>query len=80
MQQGTAWRVIQTAFQCGRELQVLLRFLKENGSADEYQHYASGIAAAVDAINVQLTDGALKLHPELRQKIESDLAKFGHLT
>ena len=80
MEQKAAWKVIQTAFRCGRELQALLRFLKENCSTDEYQQYALAIATAVDAINVQLIDRSLKSRPELRQKIESDLAKFGQIT
>ncbi len=80
MRQDPGWKVIQTAFRCGAELQTLLQFLKENCSADEYRHYALGIAAAVDSINVQLTDRVIKIHPELRNKIESDLAKFGRIT
>jgi hypothetical protein len=80
MQQDIAWRIIQAAFRCASDLQVLLKFLKENCDADEYRHYALGIAAAVDSINVQLTDRVLSAHPELANKIESDLAKFGHVT
>jgi hypothetical protein len=79
MQQDTAWKVIQVAFRCGGELQELLRLLKESCTADEYRNLASGIATAVDSINVQLTDRVLKLHPELRDKIDSDLAKFGRI-
>ncbi|MEA2991923.1 MAG: hypothetical protein QOD40_843 [Alphaproteobacteria bacterium] len=80
MEQDVAWRIIQAAFRCAADLQGLLEFLKENCSADEYRHYAMGIAAAVDSINVQLTDRALSAHPELADKIASDLAKFGHIT
>jgi hypothetical protein len=80
MEQDVAWRIIQAAFRCAADLQGLLEFLKENCSADEYRHYALGIAAAVDSINVQLTDRVLSVHPELADKIASDLTKFGHIT
>ncbi len=80
MQQDIAWQIIQVAYRCAADLQVLLKFLKENCNADEYRYYALGIAAAVDSINVQLTDRVLSTHPELADKIKSDLAKFGHIT
>jgi hypothetical protein len=80
MEQGTAWRMIQTAFKCGRELQGLLQILKKELSVDEYKLFAVGIATAVDTINVQLIDRALKVHPELRAKIEADLANSGRIT
>jgi hypothetical protein len=80
MEQDVAWRIIQAAFRCAADLQGLLEFLKENCSADEYRHYALGIAVAVDSVNVQLTDRALSAHPELADRIKSDLAKFGHIT
>ena len=74
------WQVIQAAFRCGRELQALLRTLKEKCPADEYRQYATGIAAAIDVLNVQLVDRALSANPELREKIESDLANVGNVT
>ena len=80
MGREAGWKVIQAAFRCGADLQTLLRFLKENYPPDEYRQYASGFAAAIDAINVQLIERTLNLHPELREKIETDLEKFGHVT
>ena len=80
MQQNTAWRVVQTAFRCGSDLQALLKFLRENCSAEEYSAFATGIASAVDKLNVELTDRALAARPELAKKIEADLAQFGRIT
>lgn len=80
MDEDTAWKAIQTAFRCGAELQSLLPLLKERCSADEYKQFAIGIATAVDTVNVQLIDRALKAQPGLRDKIESDLARTGHIS
>jgi len=77
---ATAWNVIQAAFRCGRELQALLPSLKDRCGPDEYKQYARGVGAALDSINTQLIEPALNAHPELREKIEPDLAKFGHIT
>ena len=75
-----AWRVVQVAFRGAAELQELIGVLKQNCTGDEYKRYSTGIAAAIDAINVHLLNGVLSDHPNLRAKIESDLAKFGRLT
>jgi hypothetical protein len=80
MDEATAWKFIQTAFSCGRELQTLLQLLKERCTAEEYKQFRIGIATALDTINVQLIDRALKAHPELRAKIETDLARTGRIT
>lgn len=80
MQQDVAWHIIRVVFRCSADLQSLLRILKENCDAEEYQHYARGVAAAIDAINVQLMDRVLADHPELTKRIESDLAKHGRIT
>jgi hypothetical protein len=79
MDKDTAWRVIQVGFKCGRDLQELLQLLKARSDASEYKQFATGIATVVDTINVQLIDRALKNHPELKKKIESDLAKAGRV-
>ena len=75
-----AWRVVQVAFRGAAELQELIAFLKQHCTADEYKSYSMGIGAAIDAINVQLLNRVLLEHPELRTKIESDIAKFGRVT
>ena len=80
MDEATAWKVIQTAFRCGRELQELLASLKGELGTDEYKPFAIGVATAVDTINVQLIDRALKAHPHLRDKIESDLTRSGRIS
>jgi hypothetical protein len=75
-----AWRVVQVAFKASADLQELLHFLKQNCTSEDYKGYSLGIAASIDAINVHLLDRALKAHPKLRTKIESDLARFGRIT
>jgi hypothetical protein len=80
MDKTAAWKMIQTAFRCGAELQGLMHGLRQELSADEYESFAVGIAAALDGINVQLIERALKAHPELKDKIEFDLAKLGRIS
>lgn len=79
MKPDPAWRVIQSAYRCSAELQELLRFLKEHGGTEEYERYRLPIAAAIHAVNEQLTSKALAERPELEQRIESDLAAFGRI-
>ena len=78
MTEDPAWRIIQTAFRCSAELQELLRFLKEQGGKD-CEQYRLPIAAAIDAVNVQLTGTVLAAYPELEKRIESELKPFGRL-
>jgi hypothetical protein len=59
-----AWRVVQVAFRGAAELQELIGFLKQNCTGDEYKRYSTGIAAAIDAINVHLLNGVLSDHPQ----------------
>ncbi len=80
MDKATAWIIIQTAFRCGSDLQGLLRLLKDRCGPDEYKQFATGIATAIDAVNVQLIDRALAAHPDLKEKIESDLAHTGRIS
>ena len=79
MAQDPAWRIIQTAFRCSAELQELLRFIKEQGSAEDYERYRLSIAAVIDSINVQLTGTVLAVHPELEKRIENELKQFERL-
>lgn len=69
--------VLRIAFRSSSELQSLLMMLKERCSQDEYQNYARGIAAAIDAIGVALTNNVLKAYPELTAEIEASIAKEG---
>lgn len=79
MDQETAWQVVRAAYRCSADLQALLKFLKERCAVDEYKPFAIAIATVVDNLNVQLVDRALAARPELASKIQSDLAKHGHL-
>jgi len=72
-----ARQVVRAAFRSGAELEALLKQLKLRCSPDEYQDYARGIAAAVDAIGANLTDKAIAAHPELHSEIEDSIAKRG---
>lgn len=72
-----AREVVRTAFRSGAELQALLPVLKQRCSADEYKSYALGIAAAIDAIGVGLTNKALAAHPRLASEIEASIEKRG---
>lgn len=72
-----ARQVIRTAFRSGAELEDLLKQLKKRCSPDEYQDYARGIAAAVDAIGVGLINKATAAYPQLHAEIEASIAKYG---
>jgi len=79
MDSKLAWHIIGVSFRVNRELQDLLPFLKEHCDADEYQDYVQGIARSIHAINTALIDKAIASHPELANRIEADLAKFGRV-
>jgi len=72
--------VVRTAFRSSAELQTLLPVLKQRCGAEEYKDYVLGIAAALDAIGVGLTNKAIAAHPGLAGEIESSLAKHGHFS
>ena len=80
MKQEIAWQVIRSAYRCSADLQVLMKVLKANCTADEYKPFAFAIATVIDTINVQLTDRVVEKNPELGKRIESDIAKYGRLT
>lgn len=69
--------VLRVAFRSSSELQSLLSVLKERCNPDEYKSYTHGIATAIDAIGVALTNNVLKEHPELAAEIEASIAKEG---
>ena len=79
MDSKLAWHLIGVSFRVAGELQELLPHLKEQCSADEYKDYAQGIAGAIHGINTALIDRAIASHPELRDRIEAELAKFGRI-
>jgi hypothetical protein len=73
----TAREVVRASFRSSAELQRLLGQLKERCSPEEYQDYARGIAAAVDAIGVGLVNKTIAAHPELSSEIEASITKCG---
>jgi hypothetical protein len=73
MDKELAWAAITAAFSCGAELQNLLQRLKQGCDAETYKQFAVGIATAIDTINVEVIDRALKKHPDLERRIEADL-------
>lgn len=79
MKPETGWQAVRTAFQCGRELQALLAALKADCTAEQYKAFSSGIAHAIDVINVELIDRTLAEHPQLKSQIEADLAQYGEV-
>ena len=70
-----AREIVRTAFRSSAELQALLPVLKRRCGDEEYRSYALGIAAAIDAIGVGLTNKALAEHPGLASEIEATLEK-----
>jgi hypothetical protein len=58
----------------------LSQLLKWQANPIENKQFVTGIAPVIDTINVQLIDRSIELHPELKNKIESDLAKYGRVT
>lgn len=75
-----AWQMIRTAYKCSSDLQLLLRALQESCPPDEYRDHARPIAASIATLNTNLVERALAAHPELAQRIESDITNYGRLT
>ena len=69
--------MIRTAFRSSSELQELLGTLKEKCSSEEFKDYARGIAGAMDAIGVALTNKALSAYPELHAEVDASIEKYG---
>ncbi|KKB12999.1 hypothetical protein VE25_04350 [Devosia geojensis] len=76
----TAKHVISVAFQCGSQLQDLMKILRAQCGPEEYKMYAIGIAASIDKISTELIDRALSSYPELKQEIEQQLQETGRFT
>jgi len=72
-----AREVVRAAFRSGSELERLLRPLKERCTPDEYRDYARGIAAAIDAIGVNLINKAIAAYPELNSEIDASITNHG---
>jgi hypothetical protein len=69
--------MIRAALRSGSELQDLLSVFKERCDPEEYKDYSRGIAMAMDAIGVALTNKALAAHPELRAEVDARIATHG---
>ena len=80
MDEKLAWEMVRVSFRTAGELQALLGLLKENCSAEDYRNYAAPIAQAIDSVNDALLNTALAARPELAQRIESNLEKFGRIS
>ena len=79
MDSGLGWDLIRLSFRVAGELQELLPRLKEQCSAEEYKGHARAIAGAIHGVNTALIDRALAAHPELKDRIEAELAEFGRI-
>lgn len=79
MNSELAWEMIRTSFRASRELQGLLPQLRDQCAAEEYKDCAQDIARAIHGINTALIDKALAFHPELADRIESELAEVGRI-
>jgi len=79
MNNQLAWDLIRVSFRVAGELQELLPRLKEQCSAEEYKGHARAIAGAIHGVNTALIDRALAAYPELRDRIEAELAEFGRI-
>jgi hypothetical protein len=79
MDANLAWEMIRVSFSVGRELRDLLPRLKEQCSAEEYKGHARAIAGAIHGVNTALIDRALAAQPELKDRIEAELAEFGRI-
>jgi hypothetical protein len=79
MKEELEWEMVRVSFQTARELQGMLGLLKENCSAEDYRSYAGRIVQAIDSVNDALLNTALAAHPELAERIEAELEKFGRV-
>lgn len=79
MDSRLAWLLIGVSFRVNRELLDLLPILKEHCSPEEYEDIAQGIARSIHAITTALIEKSIESHPELTDRIEADLAKFGRV-
>jgi hypothetical protein len=64
VERDLARHVIRTSFQSVRELRLLLAFLKQHLSEDEYRDYAKRIAGAIYAVDVALVDPTYAAPPD----------------
>lgn len=76
MDMDLARHVIRVAFRSSRELEDLMQLLKAHGDREEYDVFAMDIAAAIDRINTALLDKIFSSHPELRNEVETSIAKY----
>jgi hypothetical protein len=79
MDSELARHLIGVSFRANCELLDLLPILKEHCSPEEYEDIAQGIARSSHAITTALIEKSIESHPELTDRIEADLAKFGRV-
>jgi hypothetical protein len=80
MTPAVAWQMIRAAYKCAGDLQVVMWALKESCPPEEYVGHARAIANSIATLNESLIEPAVQAYPELEQRIESDIERFGHLT
>ena len=79
MDSKLAWHLIGVSFRVAGDLQELLPRQKEQCSVEEYKGHARAIAGAINGVNTALIARALAVHPELKDRIEAELAEFGRI-
>jgi hypothetical protein len=79
MTPAVAWQMIRAAYKCAGDLQVVMRALKESCPPEEYVGHARAIAMSIASLNLNLMEPALKAHPDLQERIDSDMARFDRL-
>jgi hypothetical protein len=75
MNKDLAREIIRVAFRSGRELETLVKPLKEQCAGDEYRDWMRHVAMAIDGIHVALVDKALARFPELEGELDAALPR-----
>lgn len=79
MDKDVAWSVVKKTFHISGELQTLMQDLKRSCDAKVYHTYALAIAATIDCMNVELLDRTLARYPDLKQRMDREIAEHGRL-
>jgi hypothetical protein len=67
--------IIRVAFRSGRELETLVRPLKDQCTAEDYRDWMRHVAVAIDGLHVALVDKALARFPELETELDAVLSR-----
>jgi hypothetical protein len=77
MQKQVAKHIVASALKCSSQLNQILPFAKIHCDNEEYREILSGVARVLDSIGVQIIDGILASHPDLKQEIDDSITKYG---